>query len=97
VQFGADANLDWPIIEQLRAGGHFVTAVVELSPGISNPDVFAIANENGAILLTADKDFGELVNDLPWHESFTGMGQGTWLLSQLCVDRQLGRSNRSTA
>ena len=59
--FVADENLDWPIIEQLRVDGHTVIAVVELSPGISDPDVLAIANQHDAVLLTADKDFGELV------------------------------------
>ena len=61
MQFVADENLDWPIIDRLRAGGYSVIAVVEVSPGISDPDVLAIANQNGAVLLTADKDFGELV------------------------------------
>lgn len=61
MQFIADENLDWPIIEALRADGHTVIAVVELSPGISDPDVLALANQYDAILLTADKDFGELV------------------------------------
>jgi hypothetical protein len=51
VQFVTGENLNWPIIEQLRAGGHLVTAVAELSPGISDPDVLAIANQNGAVLL----------------------------------------------
>jgi hypothetical protein len=32
VQFVADENLDWPIIEELRTGGYSVIAVVELSP-----------------------------------------------------------------
>lgn len=61
MHFVADENIDWPIIERLRADGHSVLAVVELSPGITDPDVLAIANQQNAVLLTADKDFGELV------------------------------------
>jgi predicted nuclease of predicted toxin-antitoxin system len=61
VRFVADENLDWPVIQQLRADGHTVIAVVELSPGISDPDVLAVAREQKAVLVTADKDFGELV------------------------------------
>ena len=61
MQFVADENIDWPIIERLRADGHVVHVVVELSPGINDSDVLAAANQCDAVLLTADKDFGELV------------------------------------
>jgi predicted nuclease of predicted toxin-antitoxin system len=61
VHFVADENLDWPIIDQLRKDGHTVVAVVELAPGVSDPDVLGIANRQNAVLITADKDFGELV------------------------------------
>lgn len=61
MQFVADENLDWPIIARLRAEGYTVIAVVELTPGISDSDVLDIANRHDAVLLTADKDFGELV------------------------------------
>ena len=61
MQFVADENIDWPIIERLRADGHSVYAVLELSPGITDSDVLAAANQRHAVLLTADKDFGELV------------------------------------
>jgi len=61
MRFVADENLDWPIVEQLRSEGHTVIAVVELAPGISDTHVLDIANRQAAVLLTADKDFGELV------------------------------------
>jgi predicted nuclease of predicted toxin-antitoxin system len=32
-----------------------------MEPGISDDEVLALANHEGAILITADKDFGELV------------------------------------
>jgi len=35
--------------------------VAELAPGIKDDEVLRLANEAGAVLLTADKDFGELV------------------------------------
>ena len=35
--------------------------IAELSAGISDPDVLALARASDAVLLTADSDFGELV------------------------------------
>ena len=35
--------------------------IAEMAPGISDDEVLDMANENEALLLTADKDFGELV------------------------------------
>lgn len=61
LNFVADENLDWPIIEQLRSDGHTVLTIVELSPGSTDDTVLALANQLHAVLITADKDFGELV------------------------------------
>lgn len=61
LQFVADENLDWPVVEQLRSDGYTVLAIVELSPGSADDEVLALANQHQAILITADKDFGELV------------------------------------
>ena len=57
----ADENVDAPIISRLRADGHLVVAVAELSPSISDEEVLRQANESQALLVTGDKDFGELV------------------------------------
>ena len=57
----ADENVDQPIIARLRADGHLVVAVAELSPSISDEEVLRQANERQALLVTGDKDFGELV------------------------------------
>jgi predicted nuclease of predicted toxin-antitoxin system len=61
VNFLADESVDRQIVERLRLEGHFVSYVVDLDPGLSNGDVFEMANQKNAVLLTADKDFGELV------------------------------------
>lgn len=61
MNFLADENVDRPIVDLIRANGHFVTAVAEMASGISDDAVLQMANANGAMLLTADKDFGELV------------------------------------
>lgn len=57
----ADEGVDRPIVELLRQSGHQVWYVAELEPGISDNVVLDLANRERAILLTADRDFGELV------------------------------------
>ncbi len=57
----ADENVDRYIVEQLRAEGFEVKYVLEISPGLKNGEVLEMAIKEEAILLTADKDFGELV------------------------------------
>jgi len=57
----ADESVDHPIVERLRADGHDVLAVVEMAPGLPDEEVLTLANQRGALLLTADTDFGELV------------------------------------
>ena len=57
----ADEGVDRPIVDQLRQAGHQVFYVAEMDPSISDERVLELANEQGALLITADKDFGELV------------------------------------
>lgn len=56
-----DEAVDRPIVEALRADGHDVLYVAEMEPGIDDEQVLARANELRALLVTLDKDFGELV------------------------------------
>ena len=57
----ADEGVDKPIVDQLRQYGFQVIYIAENDPGISDDTVLELANKNSAVLLTADKDFGELV------------------------------------
>jgi len=57
----ADESVDWPIVERLRQEGHDTTYIAELAPSISDDEVLQEANTRSALLLTEDKDFGELV------------------------------------
>jgi predicted nuclease of predicted toxin-antitoxin system len=57
----ADEDVDGPIVQRLRADGHDVLYIAEFSPSVVDDDVLGQANERGALLVTADKDFGELV------------------------------------
>ena len=61
MKFVADENIDRSIVERLRSEGHELFYVAEMDPGISDDEVLGIADDNNALLLTADKDFGELV------------------------------------
>ncbi|MEK6656006.1 MAG: DUF5615 family PIN-like protein [Nitrospirota bacterium] len=57
----ADEGIDKQIVDYLRKEGHVVSYVAEIEPGISDDVVLEMANKENVLLLTADKDFGELV------------------------------------
>ncbi len=57
----ADENIDRGIVERLRRDGHVVDWIAEVSPSVSDEDVLQRATDGGAVLVTEDKDFGELV------------------------------------
>ena len=57
----ADESLDFNIVQALRDSGFDVWAVAEQDPSIKDPLVLHTAFEQNALLLTEDKDFGELV------------------------------------
>ena len=61
MNFLADEGVDRPIVERLRIEGESVLYVAEIEPGIADEVVLDLANQQEALLLTADKDFGELV------------------------------------
>ena len=71
MKFLCDESVDGPIVDRLRLDGHDVWYVAEMDPGLSDEAVLAIANRESAVLITADKDFGELVFRL--HRSTAGV------------------------
>jgi predicted nuclease of predicted toxin-antitoxin system len=56
-----DESVDGRIVDRLRHGGHDILSIAEFAPGTPDELVLANANTEGVLLLTADKDFGELV------------------------------------
>ena len=56
-----DEGVDREIVSRLRSDGYQVLYIAEMSPSISDEAVLAVANARGAVLITMDKDFGELV------------------------------------
>ncbi len=61
MNFVADESVDGPIVHKLRANGHTVFSIAEKLPGIDDDEVLKIASNTKCILITQDKDFGELV------------------------------------
>jgi predicted nuclease of predicted toxin-antitoxin system len=57
----ADESVDHEIVVRLRKNEHQVNYVAEMSPGIMDEEVLILASEDNTLLLTADKDFGELI------------------------------------
>ena len=61
MKFVADESVDRSIIDRLRQDGHQVWYVAETAPAICDEAVLDAANREAALLVTADKDFGEMV------------------------------------
>jgi len=61
MRFLADESCDFAIVRALRAAGHDVLAVQEISPRSEDPEVIELAIRENRVLLTEDKDFGQLV------------------------------------
>jgi len=61
MRFLADENIASIVVRRLRTAGHDVVAIAETAPGASDDRVLAIAVEGQRILITEDRDFGELV------------------------------------
>jgi predicted nuclease of predicted toxin-antitoxin system len=57
----ADESIDQQIVDRLRQDGHQVLYEAETSPGAADDQVLDSANRSDALLITSDKDFGELV------------------------------------
>lgn len=57
----ADECVPASLVAFLRAAGHDVLYVSEAAAGLSDPDVIALALRENRLLLTEDKDFGDLV------------------------------------
>jgi len=61
VRFLADESCDVSVVRALGRAGHDVLAIAEISPRADDADVLGLALRDGRILLTEDKDFGQLV------------------------------------
>jgi predicted nuclease of predicted toxin-antitoxin system len=57
----ADECAAAPLVQFLRSEGHDVLYVAESASGLSDSEVIALALNEKRLLLTEDKDFGDLV------------------------------------
>ena len=60
MRFLADESCDFVAVTALRAVGHDVTAIAEISPRAEDLVVLTLARSEARVLLTEDKDFGQL-------------------------------------
>ena len=60
MKFFIDESVEKPIVDWLRDQKYDVIYVAESSPAITDEEVIKIANNESRILITNDKDFGEL-------------------------------------
>lgn len=56
-----DECVDAGLVRGLRTARHDVVYMAEVAPAASDSDVMAQAQREGRVLLTEDKDFGDLV------------------------------------
>ena len=61
MRFLADESADFAAVRALRAAGHDVAAAAEIAPRADDADVIDLSVAEKRILLTEDKDFGQLV------------------------------------
>ena len=60
VRLVADESCDFTLVVGLRAAGHDVVAITETMSGADDEQVMALAAAERRLLLTEDKDFGQL-------------------------------------
>ncbi len=61
MRFLADENVSRLVIDRLRNGGHDVVSIAETRAGAPDKDILDAADADGRILITEDRDFGEMV------------------------------------
>lgn len=61
MKFVVDECVFGPIAARLRTDGHEIILAKETISGAADPNVLALAVRENAILLTQDRDFGELI------------------------------------
>ncbi|HEY7297922.1 MAG TPA: DUF5615 family PIN-like protein [Xanthobacteraceae bacterium] len=61
MRFLADENVSGLVVERLRADDFKVTFIGKAKSGATDREVLELANTEGCILITEDRDFGEMV------------------------------------
>jgi len=61
LEFLADVNVERGMIQSLREYGYDTIWIAELNPEMTDEDILKLARDDKRILITNDKDFGELI------------------------------------
>jgi predicted nuclease of predicted toxin-antitoxin system len=61
MKFIADESVEASVVVRLRRDGHDCISIQEQQPGVSDDWVLSLAQQEDRVLLTGDKDFGEMV------------------------------------
>ncbi len=70
MKFLLDQSSDARLVPYLRSLGHDATRIAQdYPPGLPDAEVLAIAHREGRILITDDRDFGELIFSRGWQHS----------------------------
>ena len=61
MRFLADENVPYGVVKRLRKDGVDIMSVYDVRRGITDSEVAELANSEGRILITFDKDFGTIL------------------------------------
>ena len=60
-RFIADENIPRETVDLLKKKGIDIVSVTDIAPGLSDEEVLDLANKNDRIIITFDRDFGQLI------------------------------------
>lgn len=69
LKFLVDVGVGRAVEDLLRSHGYDMKAVRDIDPGAKDSDILDIAVSEGRMVITMDKDFGELVHKLSMQHS----------------------------
>jgi predicted nuclease of predicted toxin-antitoxin system len=93
MRFFADENIAHPVVEWLRLAGHDVLYAAEIRPRESDSVWLREAESQRRLILTSDKDFGELV----FRNRLNSYGVVLLRLEDLGLSQRLARLNAAWA
>lgn len=88
MKFLADENIESEFIKALREADFDILSVWENHIGITDEEVLQVAEDENAVILTYDKDFGELI----FRYSFKSRGVVILRLSNLSLTERIDKT-----
>lgn len=83
----ADENIPGPVIRRLRSDGWNVSAIIDFAPGVDDTLIANQSKSANVVLLTQDRDFGELA----FHRGVPVAGVVMMQLERLSLPSQIER------